>query len=67
MVDYSLTGPKWGPSSQYGTTGGTITWSFATSNYSGQPYQWDYRISDAAQQEAIRRAFAAWEAVCNID
>lgn len=67
MADYALTGPKWGPSSQYGTTGGTITWSFATSNYAGQPYQWDYQISDAAQQDAIRRAFAAWESVCAVD
>lgn len=67
MADYALMGPKWGPTSQYGTTGGTIIWSFATNNYYGQPYQWDYRISDSAQQDAIRRAFAAWEAVCNID
>jgi Ca2+-binding RTX toxin-like protein len=67
MPNYVLKGPKWGPSSQYGTSGGQITWSFATSNYSGQPYQWDYRISDAADQNAIRRAFATWESVCNID
>jgi Ca2+-binding RTX toxin-like protein len=44
-----------------------VTWSFATANYSGQPYQWDSQISTDADKAAIRLAFAKWESVCNID
>ncbi|NGN44545.1 matrixin family metalloprotease, partial [Mesorhizobium sp. CGMCC 1.15528] len=67
MADYTLSGPKWGSSSNYGTSGGQVTWSFATANYSGQPYQWDSQISTEADKAAIRLAFAKWESVCNID
>ncbi len=63
---YTINGPKWGSSSQYGTSGGVVTWSFAEANYSSQEFNFDYRISDEFR-DAVRKAFAKWETVCNID
>ncbi len=65
MASYELTGPKWGDP-EYGTTGGQVTWSFATASWSGG-YSYDYSISDPVYQQLVRDAFAAWEAVANID
>jgi len=59
-----LNGVKWG-SPTPGTAGGQVTWSFATTV--GQIYDFDYIIDDPAYQSLIRAAFAAWEAVANID
>lgn len=67
MGNYKLLGPKWGASAQHGTSGGTITWSFATTNYYDQPFSYDQPILSATQRATIRNAFAAWEAVCNVN
>ncbi|MDO1585589.1 DUF4214 domain-containing protein [Rhizobium oryzicola] len=64
MGSYELTGPKWGDP-EYGTTGGQVTWSFATASWSGG-YSYDYSITDPVYQQLVRDAFAAWEAVANI-
>lgn len=66
MASYALLGPKWGASATRGTSGGQVTWSFAVGNYADQPWQYDRAIA-LEYQASIRRAFAAWEAVCNID
>lgn len=66
MTSYDLEGPKWG-NPTYGTTGGTVTWSFAAYNYSNSQYSFDASISDPAYQQLIRDAFAAWSAVANIN
>jgi Ca2+-binding RTX toxin-like protein len=64
LRDYVLEGAKWGDSG-YGTSGGQVTWSFAT--VAGTLYNFDGAISDPAYQQAVIDAFAAWEAVANID
>jgi len=56
---------KWG-SSTPGTSGGQVTWSFATS-LNGQFYNFDAVLSDPTYQALVRAAFQAWEAVANID
>ncbi|MGE0279244.1 MAG: matrixin family metalloprotease [Rhizobiaceae bacterium] len=55
---------KWG-SATPGTSGGQVTWSFAT--LPGAIYSFDAAISNPAYQALIRAAFDAWEAVANID
>lgn len=55
---------KWG-SATPGTSGGQVTWSFAT--LPGVIYSFDAAISSPAYQALIRAAFDAWEAVANID
>ncbi len=65
MASYELTNFKWG-SSLLGTAGGQVTWSFATSNLASG-YQYDRYIVEVDYRQAIREAFAAWEAVANID
>jgi hypothetical protein len=64
MSSFSLTGAKWG-AGQFGTSGGQVTWSFATT--SGQFFQFDAPISQPEYQRLVRDAFDAWEAVANID
>ncbi len=65
MASYELTNFKWG-SSLLGTAGGQVTWSFATSNLASG-YQYDRYIVEVDYRQVIREAFAAWEAVANID
>lgn len=57
-----LNGMKWGGSAA-GSSGGQVTWSFATTT---GHYTFDYQIV-GVYQDLIRAAFAAWEAVANID
>lgn len=64
MADYELSEIKWG-SSTPGTTGGQVTWSFAS--LAGAIYNFDATISEAAFQALIRAAFEAWEDIANID
>lgn len=63
-MSYVLAGPKWG-STTGGTSGGQVTWSFATTT--GEFYDFDYRISEAEYRALVRAAFDAWEAVADID
>ncbi|WP_279480857.1 matrixin family metalloprotease [Aureimonas sp. SK2] len=64
MADNPYTGTKWGPSATFGTAGGTVTWSF---NVSGAALVgFDGYIFDQSYQDAIRKAFAFWESVANI-
>ena len=64
MSTYETFGFKWGEAA-YQSHGGQVTWSFALT--SGQFFQFDGAITDAALQNLIRDAFAAWETVTNID
>lgn len=64
MADYVLSNFKWG-SSTLGTSGGTVTWSFAVANYASQHFQFDFSLS-ADFFADVRRAFAVWEAAANI-
>lgn len=64
MSAYELSGNKWG-SVGMGTSGGQVTWSFATTT--GASFAFDYAISDPVLQQAIQDAFCTWEQVANID
>lgn len=65
MADYAIGNQKWG-SSLLGTPGGKVYWSFATRAYYGN-YTFEGSIGDPAYMDAIREAFALWEAVADID
>jgi len=64
--DYVLEGPKWGTSTAPASAGGVVTYSFATGDYSGQPFHFDTPTLDHAYQDAVRSAFADWSHVANI-
>ncbi len=64
MSSYELSGIKWG-STQGGSSGGQVTWSFATTV--GDLIAFDYQIAEPEYKALIRQAFAAWEKVANID
>lgn len=64
MSSYELSGIKWG-STQGGSSGGQVTWSFATTV--GDLISFDYQISEPEYKALIRQAFDAWEKVANID
>ena len=59
---------KWGGGSE-GTSGGTVTWSLATSNFSGRQ-AFDSVLSSfmpSGFESEIQRAFQVWEDVADID
>jgi hypothetical protein len=64
-VAYVLEGYKFGTGG-YGTSGGVVTWSFATGNFGDEPYSYTSFLTGQFQTE-IRAALAAFEAVANID
>lgn len=66
MASYEISPFKWG-SSVLGTTGGQVTWSFATSNIANGYYQFDKFITEQAYKVAVQAAFDAWEKVARID
>lgn len=71
MVDFftesfRIYGQKWGVSQVTQTTGGTVTYSFADSNFGNQFANFDSFITEEAYQTDITSAFAAWEDVANV-
>ena len=64
MLATVYSGYKYGTSAA-GTTGGVVTWSYAT--LPGQTFSFSGAIVQTAYRNAIAAAFAAWEAVINID
>jgi hypothetical protein len=73
---FSTQGTKWGPSSAFGTSGGTVTWSLAGSGWgNGSPESsWfsgtTVALSDFLSFDFISiltQAFAAWAGVANIN
>lgn len=65
-MSYSLNGIKWGNTAT-GSSGGQVTWSFASVSIPGDFYTFDAAISNSVYQALIRTAFQAWEDVANID
>lgn len=61
MASSPFTGAHWGN----GTAAPRVTWSLAT--LPGELVTFAASISDAAYQSAVRKAFATWESVANID
>lgn len=64
--EYAHLGAKWGEPA-LGTPGGTVTWTFAAGNPSGENEVFESFFTDAGQRQVIADAFDAWEAVANID
>ncbi|MEL6701418.1 MAG: matrixin family metalloprotease, partial [Pseudomonadota bacterium] len=61
---YHLGNAKWGEG-EYGTPGGTVTWSFAQS--AGSRFDFSEYITEPEYRALIREAFQAWEDVIDID
>ena len=56
---------KWGDDN-FGTAGGQVTWSVATTNFPEQPFSFSASLTGEFIT-ATREAFDAWEAVADID
>jgi hypothetical protein len=66
-LEAASTGAKWG-SPTFGTAGGTVTWSYATTFIADRlHYDSSIALLPAGYHTQIQRAFDAWEAVANID
>lgn len=70
--DYTLNGQVWrsDKTAAWQTSANaptTITWSIATSNFSGEAYRFDGFLTGSVFVDAIRAAMDAWEAVAHID
>lgn len=65
MPSYAFEGIKWG-SGTAGTSGGTVTWSFALANYANQPFNFQETLTEEFRS-LIRKAFDRWESVADID
>lgn len=64
---FELANIKWGDPQQ-GTSGGVVTWSFATANRSGQFNDVNFSVPmPTFFMQEVRDAFDAWEAVADID
>ena len=63
-MSYVLENYKFGAGG-YGVSGGTVTYSFATSNFANEAYTYNSFLTGQYQTE-VRAALAAWEAVANI-
>ena len=62
---FALNDVKWGEPT-FGTSGGQVTWSAATTNFQEQPFNFEGALTGEFQT-AVREAFDAWESVANID
>ncbi len=62
--EFHLSNMKWG-TGEYGTPGGDVYWSFATSPGDGFGFS-DY-ITDGTFRDIVRDAFQAWEDVADIN
>ena len=57
---------KWGSSQELGTSGGEVSYSFATRNYNGQLRDFDSFITQETFQKEIIDGLAAWETFADI-
>lgn len=62
---YSHLGPKWGGGAK-GTSGGTVTWSFALPQTVDKFFHFDQAIGPEFHG-AVRSAFAKWASVANLE
>ena len=53
MPNYNLEGPAWSDL--------TVTWSFATANFSGQPSTFDSFLSPGSFESEVAAALADWQ------
>lgn len=65
-ADYALEGAKWG-SGGTGTGGGTVTWSYASHNYTDrEEFGSTLSFMPSGYESMVQQAFAAWSQVANI-
>ena len=57
---------KWGDSQLPGTSGGIVSYSFATKNFEGQFEEFDDFITNSAFESEITNALALWENAANL-
>ncbi|MDC1172655.1 matrixin family metalloprotease, partial [Alphaproteobacteria bacterium] len=58
---FQLSGSKWGDIQTVGSSGGEVSYSFATQNIPGQFRDFDSFITEDAFREEVTESFAAWE------
>ena len=63
---FNTFGSKWGESQITASSGGVVTYGFATQNMAGQFGTFDSFITDESFQSEISESFAVWENVANI-
>jgi hypothetical protein len=64
--EFRTLGQKWGDSQVFGSSGGTVSYSFATQNRSDQFGTYDAFITDTTFQAEITASLSAWENVADI-
>ena len=64
--DFTTFGQKWGEDQTVGTSGGNVSFGFATENKPGQLSNFDHFIIDKTYQEETINSFASWENVADI-
>tara|TARA_Y100000589_G_scaffold331639_1_gene386070 strand:+ start:921 stop:1937 length:1017 start_codon:yes stop_codon:yes gene_type:complete len=66
LLNFEVSGSKWGESQTQGTSAGVVSYSFATQNIPGQFNDFDSFITDEAFQREITESFATWENTADI-
>jgi hypothetical protein len=64
--EFRTFGQKWGESQVFGSSGGSVSYSFAEANKSNQFGSFDSFITDVEFQKEINEALASWENVADI-
>ena len=64
--DFRVIDSKWGASQESGSSGGSVSYSFAESNFNDQFEEFDSFILDTSYQREIRGSLSAWENVADI-
>ena len=64
--DFTTLGQKWGENQVFGNSGGTVSYSFATQNFSNQFGVFDSFINELPFQEEIITSLSSWENVADI-
>lgn len=64
--DFRIFSQKWGDSQVFGSSAGTVSYSFATQNYAEQFGTFDSFIIDPSYQAEITSSLSAWESVADI-
>ena len=66
VLNFQVLGSKWGESQAEGSSGGEVSYSFASQNYTGQLSEFDSFFMQNAFREEVTESFAAWENTADI-
>jgi hypothetical protein len=64
--EFTTYGQKWGQDQVFGASGGAISYSFATQNFTGQFGSFDAFITELPFQREITTSLSSWENVADI-